>query len=191
MLDVDTPDDLEAMREALERTRGGAAHTRGLLAEAGPQRAVDVISAVALPGLPEVAPGDDLGAMLAGAAPADLGDGDVLVVSQKVVSKAEGRVVRLRDVAPSPRAHELAATLGKDPRAVEVVLGETAAVVRAVRGVLIVPHAPRLRVRERGRRRLQRRAATTRSCCCPSTPTRPHGRCARRSGSCGASRRRS
>ncbi len=97
-----------------------------------------MISAVALPGLPEVAPGDDLGAMLAGAAPADLGDGDVLVVSQKVVSKAEGRVVRLRDVAPSPRAHELAATLGKDPRAVEVVLGETAAVVRAVRGVLIV-----------------------------------------------------
>ena len=97
-----------------------------------------MISAVALPGLPEVAPGDDLGAMLAGAAPPDLGDGDVLVVSQKVVSKAEGRVVRLRDVAPSPRAHELAATLGKDPRAVEVVLGETAAVVRAVRGVLIV-----------------------------------------------------
>jgi coenzyme F420-0:L-glutamate ligase/coenzyme F420-1:gamma-L-glutamate ligase len=97
-----------------------------------------VISVAALPGLPEVAPGDDLGALLAGAAPHDLGDGDVLVVSQKVVSKAEGRVVRLDGVAPSARAQELAATLGKDPRAVEVVLGETAAVVRAVRGVLIV-----------------------------------------------------
>jgi coenzyme F420-0:L-glutamate ligase/coenzyme F420-1:gamma-L-glutamate ligase len=97
-----------------------------------------VISVAALPGLPEVAPGDDLGALLAGAAPHDLGDGDVLVVSQKVVSKAEGRVVRLDGVVPSARAQELAATLGKDPRAVEVVLGETAAVVRAVRGVLIV-----------------------------------------------------
>jgi coenzyme F420-0:L-glutamate ligase / coenzyme F420-1:gamma-L-glutamate ligase len=97
-----------------------------------------VISATALPGLPEVTPGDDLGRLLASAAPPDLGDGDVLVVSQKVVSKAEGRVVRLADVEPSARAHELAGTLGKDPRAVEVVLGETAAVVRAVRGVLIV-----------------------------------------------------
>jgi len=97
-----------------------------------------VIHAVALAGIPEVAPGDDLGALLAAAAPADLGDEDVLVVAQKVVSKAEGRVVRLADVAPSPRAVELAERLGKDPRVVEVVLGETDAVVRAERGVLIV-----------------------------------------------------
>jgi coenzyme F420-0:L-glutamate ligase / coenzyme F420-1:gamma-L-glutamate ligase len=97
-----------------------------------------MITAVALPGIPEVAPGDDLGAMLADAAPENLGDGDVLVVAQKVVSKAEGRVVRLRDVEPSPRAVELAATLGKDARAVEVVLGEADTVVRAARGVLIV-----------------------------------------------------
>jgi coenzyme F420-0:L-glutamate ligase/coenzyme F420-1:gamma-L-glutamate ligase len=97
-----------------------------------------MISAVALPGIPEVAPGDDLGALLAAAAPGDLGDGDVLVVAQKVVSKAEGRIVRLAGVEPSPRAVELAAALGKDPRVVEVVLGESAAVVRAVRGVLIV-----------------------------------------------------
>ena len=97
-----------------------------------------MIHAVALAGIPEVAPGDDLGALLAAAAPADLGDEDVLVVAQKVVSKAEGRVVRLADVAPSPRAVELAERLGKDPRVVEVVLGETDAVVRAERGVLIV-----------------------------------------------------
>lgn len=97
-----------------------------------------MITAVALEGVPEVVPGDDLGAMLAGAAPGDLAAGDVLVVSQKVVSKAEGRIVRLVDVTPSARARELAETLGKDPRAVEVVLGETETVVRAVRGVLIV-----------------------------------------------------
>ncbi len=97
-----------------------------------------MISAVALAGIPEIAPGDDLGAVLARAAPPDLAGGDVLVVAQKVVSKAEGRVVRLGDVTPSERAVELAATLAKDPRAVEVVLGESTAVVRAVRGVFIV-----------------------------------------------------
>jgi coenzyme F420-0:L-glutamate ligase/coenzyme F420-1:gamma-L-glutamate ligase len=97
-----------------------------------------VITAVALPGIPEVVAGDDLGALLADAAPDDLGDRDVVVVAQKVVSKAEGRVVRLGQVTASDRAVSLAATLGKDPRAVEVVLRETETVVRAVRGVLIV-----------------------------------------------------
>jgi coenzyme F420-0:L-glutamate ligase / coenzyme F420-1:gamma-L-glutamate ligase len=97
-----------------------------------------VISAAALPGIPEVVPGDDLGAILAHAAPEDLRDGDVLVVAQKVVSKAEGRIVRLRDVTASADAVELAATLGKDPRAVQVVLDESEQVVRAARGVLIV-----------------------------------------------------
>jgi coenzyme F420-0:L-glutamate ligase/coenzyme F420-1:gamma-L-glutamate ligase len=97
-----------------------------------------MISAVALPGIPEVVPGDDLGAILAAAAPADLADGDVLVVAQKVVSKAEGRIVRLSEVTPSARAVELAGAVAKDPRAVEVVLGESADVVRAVPGVLIV-----------------------------------------------------
>ena len=65
-------------------------------------------------------------------------DGDVVVVAQKIVSKAEGRLVRLADVVPSPRAAGLAARTGKDPRAVEVILGESAAVLRAVPGVLIV-----------------------------------------------------
>jgi coenzyme F420-0:L-glutamate ligase / coenzyme F420-1:gamma-L-glutamate ligase len=97
-----------------------------------------VIAAVALPGIPRIAPGDDLGALLAHAAPADLGDGDVLVVAQKVVSKAEGRIVRLADVAAGTRARELAAQLHKDPRQVQVVLDESVAVIRARRGVLIV-----------------------------------------------------
>jgi coenzyme F420-0:L-glutamate ligase/coenzyme F420-1:gamma-L-glutamate ligase len=96
-----------------------------------------VISAVALPGVPEVRPGDDLAALLADAAPADLAAGDVLVVAQKVVSKAEGRLVRLADVSVGGRARELASRLGKDPRHVQVVLDEAASLVRASHGVLI------------------------------------------------------
>ena len=95
----------------------------------------------AIPGMPRVREGDDLGALLAGAIAASgesLRDGDVVVVAQKVVSKAEGRIVRLADVAPSPRALELGARVDKDPRAVEVILGEAVEVLRAVPGVLIV-----------------------------------------------------
>jgi len=86
-----------------------------------------------LDGLPEVRPGDDLGAMLAGA----VEDGEVLVLAHKVVSKAEGRVVRLDDVEPGPEAQALAHRHGKDPRHVQVVLDETAELVRAERGVFI------------------------------------------------------
>ncbi|HWH93940.1 MAG TPA: coenzyme F420-0:L-glutamate ligase [Baekduia sp.] len=98
-----------------------------------------MITARALPGLPEVRGGDDLAALIA-AARGDGGfaPGEVLVLAHKVVSKAEGRVVALGDVMPSPRAIELAARLGKDdPRHLEVVLRETAEVVRAEHGVLI------------------------------------------------------
>ena len=94
------------------------------------------LSARPLPGLPEIAPGDDLPALIAAAGP-DLGRGDVVVVSQKVVSKAEGRLVRLADVTPSAAARELAGRLDKDPRAVQVVLDESTDVLRAERGVLI------------------------------------------------------
>jgi coenzyme F420-0:L-glutamate ligase/coenzyme F420-1:gamma-L-glutamate ligase len=103
-----------------------------------------MISARALPGLPEVFVGDDLAGLIATARDAlDPGTmsfdaGDVLVVAHKVVSKAEGRVVALRDVEPTGRAVALAAELGKDdPRTVEVVLRESAEVVRAEHGVLI------------------------------------------------------
>jgi coenzyme F420-0:L-glutamate ligase/coenzyme F420-1:gamma-L-glutamate ligase len=98
-----------------------------------------VITARALTGLPEVRPGDDLAALLAAARGAGgFPPGEVLVVAHKVVSKAEGRIVALGDVEPSPRAVELARKLGKeDPRRVEVVLRESAEVVRAQRGVLI------------------------------------------------------
>jgi len=93
----------------------------------------------ALRGLPEVTPGDDLAALLGAAAERDgirLTDG-VLVVAQKVVSKAEGRLVRLADVEPSEKARRIAAEDDKDPRAVEVVLRETVRVVRRGHRVLI------------------------------------------------------
>jgi coenzyme F420-0:L-glutamate ligase/coenzyme F420-1:gamma-L-glutamate ligase len=93
-----------------------------------------------LPGVPEVRPGDDLGALLAAAA-GRLGDGlaggDVLAVAHKVVSKAEGRVVALRDVTPGERARALAAEHGKDPRLVELILSETVHLLRADDGRLI------------------------------------------------------
>jgi coenzyme F420-0:L-glutamate ligase/coenzyme F420-1:gamma-L-glutamate ligase len=101
------------------------------------------LTLIPLTGIPLVNPGDDLGALLVQAARAahlSLQEGDVLVVAQKIVSKAEDRFVRLRDVTPSPRALELAAVTGKDPRLVEVILWDTAAVVRARHNLLIVAH---------------------------------------------------
>jgi coenzyme F420-0:L-glutamate ligase / coenzyme F420-1:gamma-L-glutamate ligase len=87
--------------------------------------------------LADVRPGDDLAALLAEGAPADLGDGDVLVVAHKVVSKAEGRVRLLDEIAPGARALSLAAEHGKDPRLVQAVLDESVEVVRARDGVLV------------------------------------------------------
>lgn len=80
-----------------------------------------------LRGWPEVAEGDDLGALVAGSV--DLEDGDIVVLAQKVVSKAEGRVVRLDDVEPSDRARELAGD--EDPRRIEAILQESVRVVRS------------------------------------------------------------
>jgi coenzyme F420-0:L-glutamate ligase / coenzyme F420-1:gamma-L-glutamate ligase len=77
-------------------------------------------------GLPEVREGEDVAALIAAAV--QLEEGDVVVVAHKVVSKAEGRVVRLDEVEPSPQARDLAA--GEDPRRLEVILGESARLVR-------------------------------------------------------------
>jgi coenzyme F420-0:L-glutamate ligase/coenzyme F420-1:gamma-L-glutamate ligase len=91
-----------------------------------------------LTGLPEVHPGDDLGAMIVGASAAEpLRDRDVVVVAQKIVSKSEGRVVALGSIEPGERAKQMAEEAGKDPRALEVVLRETRNIVRWERGVLI------------------------------------------------------
>ena len=100
------------------------------------------VAVIPVSGLPMVQPGDDLAALIAEAIDA-AGVGpkaqDVVVVCQKVVSKAEGAVVDLRDVEPSAFAQQLAArtTLGKDARAYEVVLRETSRIVRNDRGHLI------------------------------------------------------
>lgn len=98
---------------------------------------------VTLPGIPMVNPGDDL-AELIGAALARAGlvltDGDVIAVAQKIVSKAEGRLVALASVEPSDQARELAAATDKDPRLVRLVLDESTEVVRSKPGVLIVRH---------------------------------------------------
>ena len=90
----------------------------------------------AVEGLPEIRPGDDLGALIAEAAPG-LRSGDVVVVAQKVVSKAEGRLRDLTTVTVSDRARDLAGRLGADPRLVQVILDESTRVVRDDR-VLIV-----------------------------------------------------
>ncbi|HKQ17572.1 MAG TPA: coenzyme F420-0:L-glutamate ligase, partial [Solirubrobacterales bacterium] len=96
------------------------------------------VELIPVPGLPEIGPGDRLGELIAAAA--ELRDGDIVVVAQKVVSKAEGRQRRLADVEASPHARKLAARLDKDPRLVELILGETRAIVRDER-VLIVETA--------------------------------------------------
>jgi coenzyme F420-0:L-glutamate ligase/coenzyme F420-1:gamma-L-glutamate ligase len=98
---------------------------------------------VALPGFPQVASGDDLAALAAEAlarAGLVLRTDDALVFAQKVVSKAEGRRIDLTTVVPSVAALELAHTVQKDPRLVELVLRESRRVVRAARDVLIVEH---------------------------------------------------
>jgi coenzyme F420-0:L-glutamate ligase/coenzyme F420-1:gamma-L-glutamate ligase len=99
------------------------------------------VEVVPVEGLPEIGSGDRLGQLIARAI-ADgeraLTDEDFVVISHKVVSKAEGRVVDLADVEPGKRAVELAEQLGKDPRLVELILREGAEVVRAERDVLIV-----------------------------------------------------
>jgi coenzyme F420-0:L-glutamate ligase/coenzyme F420-1:gamma-L-glutamate ligase len=95
---------------------------------------------VGLAGLPEVKPGDDLPALIGDAIDASgtgLEAGDILVVTQKIVSKAEGRLVYLPEIEPSPLARQLATRFGKDPRQVEVVLRESVRIVRMDRGVII------------------------------------------------------
>ena len=96
-----------------------------------------------IPGIPLIRPGDDLAGLILGAirgAGLSLHHGDVLIVTSKIVSKAEGRFVSLATVVPGPEAERLAAVTSKDPRMVELVLRESVGVVRAAPGVLVVRH---------------------------------------------------
>jgi coenzyme F420-0:L-glutamate ligase/coenzyme F420-1:gamma-L-glutamate ligase len=106
----------------------------------GPEARLELI---ALRDFPSVSAGDDLAAMIVASAMQSgvvFADGDVIVVAQKIVSKAENRYVDLGSVNPSPYALALAKTTAKDPRLVEVILGESRRVVRSKPGILIVEH---------------------------------------------------
>ena len=132
-----------------------------------------------------VRPGDDLAGLLIAAcersalAPAD---GDIWVVAQKIVSKAEGRHVDLADVTPSERARTLAAEASKDPRLVEVILGESRRVVRHRPGVLIVEHRLGFIMANAGvdRSNVDPRPARSPYCCCRAIPMLPPLICATR-----------
>jgi coenzyme F420-0:L-glutamate ligase/coenzyme F420-1:gamma-L-glutamate ligase len=90
---------------------------------------------------PLIHPGDDLAALIVGCLAAQgetLRPGDILVLAQKIVSKAEGRLVRLDDVTPNAHARELADIVGKEPRHVQVILDDSREIVRARRGLLVV-----------------------------------------------------
>lgn len=100
-----------------------------------------MISIQPVTGIGEVAHGDDLGTLLADAlAPLAPETGDILVVTQKIVSKAEGRRVDLGTVSPGARAREIAGAIGKDPRLVELALAESTHVIRAAPNILITRH---------------------------------------------------
>jgi coenzyme F420-0:L-glutamate ligase/coenzyme F420-1:gamma-L-glutamate ligase len=115
------------------RGRGPARPGRAGRRRGGPLRAA------ALGGIPEIVPGDDLGAILAASAErAGIVPGDVLVVAHKVVSKSEGRIVELAGVAPGPAARALAEETGKDPALCELILAESRRIVRRRGGTLIV-----------------------------------------------------
>ena len=101
------------------------------------------VALIALPGIPMVEPGDDLASILVAGIEASghrPRSQDVIVVAQKIVSKAEGRYRRLDEVTPSPRAREIARESHKDPRLIEVILSESAEVIRCKRDVVITEH---------------------------------------------------
>ena len=101
------------------------------------------VQLIPIPGIPMVQPGDDLAVIVGDAierADVSLRERDVVVVAQKIVSKAEDRYVSLEDVTPSDTARELASTVEKDPRLVEVILGESRSVLRVRPGLVIVNH---------------------------------------------------
>lgn len=106
------------------------------------------LAITAIPGIPDIAPGDDLPAILGDALAANGGltDGDVIAIAHKVVSKAEGAVIDLNTVLPSEEARRIAAELNKRPEKVEVVLGQSTRIVRAFKrpdqneGTMICEH---------------------------------------------------
>jgi coenzyme F420-0:L-glutamate ligase/coenzyme F420-1:gamma-L-glutamate ligase len=140
-VDIDSPEDLHAFLALPGETR-----TRRFLEEHEVAAQVrdgyrPALSLLGIPGLPEIGEGQDLAAAILEAAERldePLQSGDVLVIAQKIVSKAEGRVIPLAGIQPSAMAEEFAGAWNRDPRLVEVVLREARRVIRMDRGTLIV-----------------------------------------------------
>src|SRR5438034_68790 len=139
-VDSARPEDLPLLRAA-----GAATHRPPLPARAaghGGHRPMKPprYEVIGVEGIGEVRPGDDVAALIVDAAARQrtpLVAGDVVVISQKIVSKSEGRLVRLTDVTPTPAALSMAGHLDRDPRLVEVILRESRRIVRMDRGILI------------------------------------------------------
>ena len=138
----------------------------------------DRLEIVPLPALPEVERGDALGELIAAACEAadvQARDGDVICVSQKVISKAEGRIRNLDEVEPGPRATALAEQIDRDPRLIELVLGESRHIVRAEASALIVETNDGWICANAGIDS-SNVPGTSWFCCCPRMPTpRPDG----------------
>ena len=101
------------------------------------------LTLTALQNIPHIQPGDDLAGIILSTlsnSALTLETGDILVLAQKIVSKAEGRIIKLATVNPTPAALELAAKTGKDPRLAELILQESSAILRARPGSVIVEH---------------------------------------------------
>ena len=101
------------------------------------------LAAFTVPGIPLIQPGDDIAQLILEGFDKEGGhleEGDVVVIAQKIVSKAEGRIVDLNTVVPSARAKDVAKECLKDPREVEVILSESSEIVRSAPGILIVLH---------------------------------------------------
>ncbi len=127
------------------------------------------IQIISVTNIPEVHPGDDLPGLILAACESGgihLEQGDILVVTQKIVSKAEGRLVDLDEVTPSQFAIDYAKKWDKDPRQIEVVLRESVRIVRMDKGVLISETRHGFVCANAGVDALQR---TRRACCRPSS----------------------
>ena len=142
-----------------------------------------MLSIFGVPGLPEIVPDTNLGAaILAAAAQAGtpLADGDVVVVTSKIVSKAEGRTVELADVQPSPFAQQWSEQWGKDAAVTEIVLREAKRVVRQI-GPILITETHHGFVCATAASTSRRRGPTAAPCCCRWTATRARARSALRS----------
>lgn len=111
----------------------------GYMPRVGPNVHFCQVSFLIVPGFPAIKPGDDLAGIVLKTFP-DFQDGDVLVIAQKIVSKAEGRLVRLSDITPSEAAVALAANTGRDPRYCQLVLDESTRIVEVKGKVIVVEH---------------------------------------------------